>query len=218
MSDNNSNTNGNSMNENGGGLPSVIEYITQSGIIVHITPLSLFTIQAITNKSEQVLPYPDEANYREASDLVASGFIPASENETYQALCKEVDAERSRWQESAILELACKYPQWESRADMIATFRGRLEELRPYLELHKDDWRNVLEHCVFTGYADVAGEDNQRLRTTERYRVVRIARQNANLALSMPEVIDGMKLFRVQLSGDGAGILAGRASRSGKRD
>ena len=212
----NDNTNG-KLTENGAGLPSVIEVITQSGVQIFITPLSLFTIQALINKSETEFPYPDDKPYREASDLIASGFIPASENPEYQALCKAVDGQRAQWQHDAIIELACKYPQWQSRTEMMAHFRPRLEELRTYVEMHEDEWRNVLEHCVFTGTLDVRGDEGV-VRTTERHRVIQLARQNMNIALLMPEVISGMRVFRVSVSGTASRELARPSRGLEKRD
>lgn len=210
-------SNGTGAVNDGLGLPSVIEYNTASGVIIHITPLSLFTIQAIVEQSKVVHPYPDETPYREASDLVASGFIPASENEEYQALCKAVDEERSQWQNDAITQMACKYPQWGTREQMIAHFRPRLEELRPFVSLHQDDWRNVQEHCVFTGYVDVLDDNNKSIRIPENYRVIRLARQNERIPLSMPEVIDGMRLFRLDLSGATRRGLVGASRRTEKQ-
>ena len=216
VSNMNDNTNG-KLTENGAGLPSVIEVITQSGVQIFITPLSLFTIQALINKSETEFPYPDDKPYREASDLIASGFIPASENPEYQALCKAVDGQRAQWQHDAIIELACKYPQWQSRTEMMAHFRPRLEELRPYIEMHDAEWQNVLEHCVFTGTLDMRGDDGV-VRTTERHRVIQLARQNASIALTMPEVIGALRVFRVQISGTPTRGLAGASRGAKERD
>lgn len=201
--------------DNGAGKPTVIEYITQSGVQIHITPLSLFTIQAITNRSEVEFPYPVEKDYRltemmidgelvQAEGRIASGFFPASENPEYVALCKEADNARLGWQSDAIIELACQFPQWESRPAMLAHFRPRLEEIKPYVEMHKDEWLNVLEHCVFTGTLDLVTEEGRRIRTPERTRVIQLARQNANVALTMPEVVGGLRVFRLSVPGQPA--------------
>lgn len=203
--------------DNGAGEPSVIEYITQSGVQIYITPLSLFTIQAIINRSEMIVPYPAEQDYREASESFATGFIPASENPVYQELCATVDTERLTWQNEAIIALACKYPQYETDIEMLAHFRPRLEELRPYVAMHTDEWLNVLEHCVFTGVLDVVDENGKRFRTPERHRVIQLARQNANIALTMSEVIGGLRVFRLSIPGANVGGVAGNGSRRAEK-
>lgn len=214
--------------DNGAGLPSVIEHITQSGVLVYITPLSLFTIQALSNKAEALFPYPDDKPYREASDLVASGYIPASENPAYVALCQAVDEKRLVWENNAAIELACQYPQWDNHENMIAHFRLRLKELSQFVEMGADEWRNVLEHCVFTGAIrvktdEVIGTENGKeihkvINTPELNYVARLARQNVNLALTMPEVVGGLRVFRLSVSGATAGKMVGTPRGAEKRD
>lgn len=193
-------------------LPTAIEYVTQSGVQIYITPLSLFVIQSIINKSEATYPYPPEKDYRllemeidgemvQAVDRIASGFFPATENPEYRELCKQVDIERVQWQNDAFIELACTYPQFENDLAMIVHFRPQLERMRPYVILHDDEWRNILEFCVFTGVIDLVDENRKRFRTPERHRVIQIARQNSDLALSMSEVVDGLRVFRYDLPG-----------------
>jgi hypothetical protein len=197
----------------GSGLPAVVEYETQSGVLIYVTPLSLFTVQAVVNRSELEYPYPDEKPYRVESELFASGFIPASENEEYQALCQNVDQQRAEWQNDAFIELACEYPKHFSREAMIAHFRPHLEKLRQFIDMGKDDWQNVLNYCVFTGTVDVIDMNNKRHRTSERHRVIQIARQNSNLQLSMSEVVEGLRVFRLVIHGDVVGKVAGTRSR-----
>lgn len=189
-------------------LPTVIEYVCQSGVLIHITPLSLFAVQAIINKSESIFEYPPEKDYRlyemevngiltRAEDVSASGFFPATENLEYVALCKDIDAKRLEWQNDALIELACAYPQYTNRLDMIAAFRPQLEALRPYVDMHEDEWQNVLEFCVFTGVLDLVDSGGKRLRTTERHKIIQYARQNSTLALTTSEVVGSLRVFRV---------------------
>lgn len=193
-------------------LPTVIEYVCQSGVLIHITPLSLFVIQSILNRSEVIHPYPPEKDFRllemeidgemvQAVDRIASGFFPASENPEYVTLCKQVDVERVQWQNDAFIELSCAYPQFEHNLAMMAHFRPQLEKLRPYVEMHEDEWQNVLEYCVFTGFVDLVDENKKRFRTPERHTVIQLARQNSGLTLSMLEVVDGLRVFRYDLPG-----------------
>src|SRR5574339_619483 len=131
-------------------LPSVIEYVTQSGVLIHITPLSLFTIQSLKHAAEVRFPYPDKAEYQVASEITATGYIPAEENPEYAAACEAVDKERGLWLNDAYIELACNYPQYPNRESMIQHFAPRLLQLSKYIELSGDDWKDTLEHCVFT--------------------------------------------------------------------
>lgn len=205
------------MSDNGvTGLPSVIEYETQSGVVNHITPLSLFTVLGLRTKAEEQFAYPGDAPYRIESPQVATGYIPASENPEYQALCKAVDEQREEWKNHAAIELAVKFPQWSSRDAMIAHFRPRLEQLRPYIKLGGDEWQNVLEHCVYTGQTSIKGESGVSV-ASERVMVVHLAYQNRSVPLSAPEVVDGLRIFRLAVPGNGTGKLARQPSGAGEQ-
>lgn len=192
------------------GNPTVIIHETLSGVIIHITPLSIFTIKALDSKADSQFPYPDPVPFQVASETFASGFIPASENPEYKTLCEAVDNEREEWKANAILELCCEFPKWETRNDMIAHFRPRLEEMRKFIDLGTDEWQNVLQHCVFTGTSAVYS-NGKEVRVVERLMVVHLAKQNGNIPLTPAEVVDGLKFFRVEVSRNGTGRMAGQA-------
>lgn len=177
-------------------LPSVIEYVTQSGVLIHVTPLSIFTLQSLRHKAEDLYPYPAKADYQVPSEVTATGFIPAEENPEYVAACETIDKERGLWVDNAVLDLACTYPQYTNRETMIAHFAPRLLQIGKYIELEGDDWDNVLKHCVFTKTA-ITGK---ALRN-ERVDVVGLALQQSGLSLSMSEVMDGLRVFRLALPG-----------------
>lgn len=208
MSDNNVNPNVNPANE---ALPTVVEYCTQSGVLIHVTPLSLFLIQAVINKSEDIFEYPSEKDYRlteqlnesgemvQADDVIASGFFPASENPEYVALCKAVDTERLDWQGYAFIELACTFPQYESRDAMIAFFRPQLEKMRRFAAIPEDEWKAILDFCVFTKRVKFNLDKGGVITTTERNTVILLAQQNINQMLTTSEVVGAMRVFRLQL-------------------
>lgn len=185
-----------SIDSNNEALPSVIEYVCQTGVLIHVTPLSIFTLQALRHKSEDVYPYPAKAEYEVPSELVASGFIPADENPDYKAACEAVDKERGLWVDNAVLDLSCAYPQYPNRESMIAHFAPRLLQMGKYIELSGDDWKDTLQHCVFTK-TTISG----RSMRNERVDVVSLALQQSGLALSMSEVMDGLRVFRLEVSG-----------------
>lgn len=184
-------------NTNPEAVPTAIEYITQSGVEIRITPLSIFTISAIKTASEQRLPYPDKADYQVASELTATGYLPAEENEDYIEACKEVDKQREFWRNDAYIELACAYPQYPTRETMIDHFAPRLRQLEKYIELSGEDWKDTLEHCVFTKTTMTA-----RALRNERVDVIALAAQQSEIPLSMPEVMDGLRLFRLGVPGE----------------
>lgn len=177
-------------------LPSVIEYITQSGVLIHVTPLSIFTLQALRHKAEEQYPYPAKVDYQVPSEVTATGYLPAEENPDYVAACKVIDGERGLWIDNAVLDLACAYPQFPNRESMQAHFAPRLLQLSKYFELSGDDWADTLEHCVFTR-TSIQG----RSMRNERVDVVSLALQQSSITLSIPEVMDGLRVFRLALPG-----------------
>lgn len=194
------------MTDNGlTGKPGVIEQETMSGVIVQVTPLSIFTLEAIRVKAETLFPYPDKTDYRLPLENAAPGVtLPAEDNPEYQALCKAVDNQRWEHEQAACLDLACAYPQFSDRAAMLDHFAPRLAQIAEYAALPEDKWRAVLEHCVFTGTASLpkysgTGERAGFEQTSERILFVLIARQNAAIPLTAAEVRESFRVYRPDL-------------------
>lgn len=171
------------------GRPAIMVYETASGVIVHVTPLSIFAIQAIRDKAEEEFPYPDPEPYRMPLEYAADPSIktPAEDNPEYQALCAAVDVQRNNWKVNTYIEVGCTFPMFESREALIAHFKPRLEQLRQVSVMDGDDWQNVLNFCVFTGRPD-------------KQMVVSLAVQDAAIPLTPAEVVEGVRFFRVDLS------------------
>jgi len=184
------------------GRPVIVRYETASGVIVHITPLSPFTIAAIRERAEQEHPYPDPEPYRMALQNAADPSIkePAENNPEYQALCKPIVEARYAWRLQAYIDISCAYPDFANADVMIAHFRPRLEALRKVTVMDDDDWLNVLNHCVFTGSSD-------------RQDVINLAIQNETIPLTPAEVVEGIRFFRVEVQGEAARRLAGQQPR-----
>lgn len=172
------------------GRPSVIVYETVSGVMVHITPLSIFTVQSIRDRAEKEFPYPDPDPYRMPLENAADPSIklPAEDNPEYKAVCKPIDQERVDWRVLMTLELACAFPAFESREAMLAHYRPQLEKLRKATLMDGDEWQNVLNFCVFTGRGD-------------KQVVYSLATQDAAIPLTPAEVVEGVRFFRVDVSG-----------------
>lgn len=170
------------------GHPKIIEFETVSGVITHVTPLSIYTIQALKVRAADEFPYPDKAAYEVASELTASGVIPAEENPAYKEACAEIDLKRSQWRIRQTIELACQYPGFSSKEALLAHFRPTLETIRKFITFsHDDDWQNVLEHCIFTGRDDFS-------------TVFSLAGQDERIPLTGGEVIDGIRLYFLDVS------------------
>lgn len=170
------------------GYPSVIVYETMSGVVVHTTPLSAFTVQAVKARAEELFPYPDPEPYRMTLENVADPSIkgPAKDNPEYQALCQPIDAERIKWIASTCIDLACNYPAFPDQAHMLAFFRPQLEKLKTAVSLDDDEWQAVLKHCVFTGRKD-------------RQTVFDLAIQSQGIPLTPGEVVEGIRFFRLEI-------------------
>lgn len=172
------------------GRPVVVIYETLSGVVIHVTPLSVFTITAIGERAEELFPYPDPAPYELPLENAVSETVrlPADDNPEYKKLKQPIDAERMEWQVQAVIDLACSYPAFPSREHMLAHFRPALERLKKVANLPDDEWQAVLMHCVFTGRG-------------ERQTVIDIASQHKAVPLTPDEVVDGIRFFRAQIPG-----------------
>jgi hypothetical protein len=180
------------MSDDPQGRPMIVQYEPASGVMVHIAPLSTFTIVAIRERSEELFPYPDPAPYELPIENAVEGVkAPASQNPEYQELCKPIDAERLAYRMKAYIDIACTFPAFETPDALIGHFRPRLEQLRKVSKLDNDDWQNVLNHCVFTGRKD-------------RETVLSIAVQNETIPLTPAEVVEGVRFFRAQIPGQTA--------------
>lgn len=170
------------------GYPSVIVYETLSGMIVHVTPPSAFTIKAIKLRAEELFPYPDPAPYETPIENAVDPSIKQSawDNPAYQALCVPIDAERTRWIVATAIDLACSYPAFPDQNHMLAHFRPQLEKIKAVVPLDEDEWQAVLKHCVFTGFKD-------------RQTVFDLTIQSQQIPLTPGEVVEGMRFFRLEI-------------------
>lgn len=170
------------------GRPVIVRYETASGVIVHVTPLSPFTIAGVRERAEQELPYPDPKPYEAEIENAADPSIklPASDNPAYKALCAPIDEDRKAWRLQAYIDVSCAFPDFASLDALIGHFRPRLEALRKVTVMGEDDWLNVLNHCVFSG-------------SNDRLTVINIALQNETIPLTPGEVVEGIRFFRLAL-------------------
>jgi hypothetical protein len=176
------------------GRPSIIIYETQSGVIFHITPLSLPTVKAIQLKSQDVYPYPDKAPYQ-VPDPVEVAFAPgqvsaAEDNPEYVAACKKVDSERVKWTGKAIFRYAAKMPKYPTKESLLEAYGERLAQLKEIAVLEADadddDYDLIVLNFVLTGHDDYS-------------KIFQLAVQQ--LALTPEEISNGIRFFRPRIQG-----------------
>lgn len=173
--------------------PKVIKYLLDSGYEATIQPLSLYTHEALQNRAKTLFPDPDKADYRlpfpdGVEPAIAGEMRPAEENPEYQSVVRVIEAQRSNWIVDQVLLLTVSFD--EDRTKLIQRHKDELEDLRAVgLELPEDAWEATLKHALIRGADEPA-------------TLYRVARGTA--ALTEEDVENGIRLFRVDVSGQAA--------------
>lgn len=137
--------------------PKVTELILDSGIRVHVTPISRYLRNALVEEAEALFPYPDKKQYEvELSEDVAipGTVVPADEHPEYRVFVKGVDNQRQEYIRHAMLNLCVKYPDFPTRRALIEHFAPYLDEQREWLTLPEDDWQATLRFAVIGSPSD----------------------------------------------------------------
>lgn len=98
--------------------PKVTELILDSGIKVHVSPLSRYQRNALNEKAEALYPYPDKALYEETlpEDIAIPGFnLPAEDNKAYQAAVLIAGRGRADHINTALLNICLAFPDYPNR-------------------------------------------------------------------------------------------------------
>lgn len=184
------------------GRPSIFIYETLSGVIFHITPISLPTLRAIQLKAQDLSPYPDPAPFR-IPDPVDVAFTPgqasrAEDNPEYIKLCEAIDAERKQWSDRAMFDYCTKMPKYPTHEDLVVAYSEPLKALRKIAKIDLDDYETVLFHIVLS-WNQVAKNDNGNLvQVNNEYgRILQLIIQT--VALSAAEVAAGIRFFRPRI-------------------
>lgn len=173
------------------GNRTIVEYETMSGVVLHITPLSLKVLQSLQTKAAELYPFPDKEPYEAPLKNAIDPSIKrdAMENPEYKALYHDVDRQQAGWIQEQALELAIEFRDYAgNRQGLIEYFAPQLNNLRKRIELPEDDYRAIWEYLLFSGNDD-------------RLNVVRIVYQR--MPLTGGEVADAMRLFRPDVSRPG---------------
>ncbi len=195
------------------GRPSIVVYETQSGVIAHVTPLSLPTLRAIQLKAKDEFPYPDPRPYQvpEENAFVETQLTPAEDNPDYVAACHAVDNQRKQWLDRAVFDYAVHFPKYPTPRALVDGFRERLDALRKIAVLPEDDYEAVLFHLVLTwNQVGITPQGELRETNTEYARLIQLAIQT--VALTPDEVTAGVRFFRPYLPEHGAGTVDRRTS------
>lgn len=182
------------------GKPAVIIYETLSGVIFHVTPITLPTFKAIRVKATDRFPYPKEDDYTVIDE---NGFEPdqrtdPNDNPEYVRLCREADEQRLVWADRATFDYACKMPKYPTKESLVTAFMPQLLVLREIATLPDDDYEAILFHFVLSWNQIVANQNGQLdTKLTDYSRLIMTAIQT--FALTPDEVTAGLRFFRPNL-------------------
>lgn len=173
------------------GRKSLIIHETLSGVIFHITPMSLPTLRAIQLKAQDAFPYPDKAPYQ-IDDPVEVAFTEgqksrAEDNSDYVEACKKMDNERAKWVDKAVFNYAARMPKYPTKEAVLTAYSEQLKALKEIalFDVEDDDYDIILLNFILTGNADYA-------------TIIRLAVQA--VALTPEEVSAGIRFFRLRVS------------------
>jgi hypothetical protein len=193
------------------GKPSIVRYHTQSGVILHITPLNLATLRAINLMADDKFPYPDAKDYEKPIEnaFVEGQTESGTVNPEYIEACKPIDQQRREWTDKAVFHFAVRFQDYPTQSDLIQHYAPRLLELRKIAKVQEDDFEAVLHHLVLTGNTVISNKGLQA-SSSEYIDIIRIAIQT--VALTPEEVTVGVRFFRADLRRTFAREMAGQAS------
>lgn len=175
-------------------IPTAVEYITMSGVRLHISVLNVPTVNAMNAKAADKFPYPDPTPYREPLENAVPGMLSAAEdNPAYVDACKAVDRSRQEWMNEAIFDYCVHYPDFSNREAILSFFNPQLKTLREIATLPEDDWQAVLHHIILSGQERVPGQ----VGSSDFTNAVLIALQR--VALTGGDILNGIRMFRPQL-------------------
>lgn len=186
-------------------VETVIEYITMSGVKLHITPLNIAVTKAINQKAIALFPYPDPEPYmHELPPPDAPGALSdPMEDDEYKALKQETDAQRNTWVNHAVLDYAVSYPDFASRQELMDALAPQREKLRKIADLPKDDWEATRDYLILSGneirprlHPD--GIARQTNVSSDFASVINMAQQSVELTGG--EIADGLRIFRPAVS------------------
>jgi len=172
------------------GRPGIIIYEALSGVIFHITPISLAVARAIELSVNDKIPYPDPKPYQ-VEDPSEVAFTPgqvsrAEDNPDYIEAKKAIDLQRMKQWDKIVFEYCAKMPKYPTRESLINDFKSQLDDLKKIAKFKADDddYDIIMLSFVLTGNLDFA-------------HINRLATQQT--ALAPAEVAQGIRFFRAKV-------------------
>lgn len=162
-------------------LPSVTELVLSSGMVVWIRPVSLNDQRLIHSQMDSKYPLPREADYKipVPEDQASVPGQTMTDTEAYRTALGMVGKERQVYFMRAHILTCVDFP--EGTDAVVARFRPEIERKRKTLPLPEDD----LEAVIF--YSVIQTLDDEKLIASAI---------NQTLPVSMPEVVDQLRIFR----------------------
>lgn len=168
--------------------PTVIEYTTVDGIVLHLRTIGVATRQLLVSQASKLYPYPDPTPYRHQMENAIPGVeTNPMDNPEFVKLVETADRERNTWYQHACIKLGVQLPDFPMLADLTKQFAALIEMVQ---KLIPDT--DPYEIALFQG---VLGWD------VDYSAVMNLIGQNIQLELTASEVADGIRLFRYSLSG-----------------
>jgi hypothetical protein len=191
--------------------PKIVEYITASGVVLWITPLSRQLFGAIKQQAADKYPLPNKEDYEEEHPEGVAGLkIPAKANPEYNQKLADALTNQSNHILSAMNDLCIQYPKYQngkhvagqfySQDDLIEEFKPRLDAIRPFADVPDDLWEATYQFCI------LGSPDDEK-------QISMIVRDQ--LPISQEEVDREMRLFRHTLPRSAIKLLAGKQSAPG---
>jgi len=192
--------------------PKYVEYVTNSGVTVWVTPLSRTVYSGILQKARDTYPFPNAADYEEQHPDALPGIevpIPAESNMEYLELKAEAAQEQQDHIWKAINDLCLAYPKYKNgkplkdqfytQDELIEEFKSTLLEMKLYAEVPEDEWQATYECCI------LGGEDDEK-------NIALIVQDK--LPITGEEIDQEIRLFRPVLSRNALALLARKQSAS----
>lgn len=164
------------------GTVKVTEILLDCGETCLVSSITMHVRRALIEKSQQLFPYPNEADFERAADPEVSLFddqtIPASHDKEYQRLKNKADVDRASWMNEQIILHYCQFPAGQK--ELIKQYAGKRKELATFIDLPEDDWQATLFYIL--------------LSDSDRNNILHASM--SNLELTEGEVREGLHYFR----------------------
>lgn len=159
----------------------------ESGDYLLIQPLSVYAIQALERRAEELYPFPAKADYEMELDpdkaLVPGQKIPAEENPDYKNAYDIARSKQRRYVNDKALALSVDVEGGKDYA--IAKYAERIAQMRDMMTLPEDEWEATLFFCLIGSQEDLSN--------------IVMAINGQNTLPTEEEIRDGMRLFRCSL-------------------